>query len=101
MNSFFLNTGLTLSCMRQYGDIKFWEYRPSLRHTHSASIGCGCTGLGVAWEGVSLGRAAPSMLSACLLMSRVVKRLDSIPSMWIMDSLLEGLGCKDRSRRMG
>lgn len=54
------------------------------------------TGFCALCEGASLGLEAPSELSACLLMSRVVKRLDSIPRMWMIDCLLVGLGCKGR-----
>lgn len=57
------------------------------------------TGFRVICEGVSLGLDARSKLSACLLTSRVVKRLDSIPRMWIIDCLLVGLGCKGRQSR--
>lgn len=57
------------------------------------------TGLCVVCEGVRLGLAAPSKPSACVLISRVVKRLDSMPRTWMIDCLLVGLGCKDRQRR--
>lgn len=43
------------------------------------------TGFCVHLEEVTVWLDAPSKLSACLLMSRVVKRLDSIPRMWTMD----------------
>jgi hypothetical protein len=54
----------------------------------------GLTGLGPGGGGVVLtGGADPSPdSSSCLLMSRVVNRLDSRPRMWMMASLLEGLG---------
>lgn len=45
---------------------------------------------------MSLGVAPPSTASACLFMSRVVKRLDSIPRMWTMLCLLVGLGYMGR-----
>lgn len=45
-------------------------------------------------EDVSLGLVSPSEPSARLWMSSVVKRLESISRMWIIDFLLEGLGCK-------
>ena len=42
---------------------------------------------------VLTGGADPSPdSSSCLLMSRVVNRLDSRPRMWMIASLLEGLG---------
>lgn len=60
------------------------------------SKGTQLTGFCALCEGVSLGLEAPSKPSACLLMSRVVKRLDSIPRMWMIDCLFVGLGCKGR-----
>lgn len=54
------------------------------------------TGFCVLSEEVTVWLDAPSKLSACLLTSRVVKRLDSIPRMWMMDCLLVGLGCQRR-----
>lgn len=54
------------------------------------------TGFCVYWEGATVWLDAPSKLSACLLTSSVVKRLDSIPRMWMMVCLLAGLGCKRR-----
>lgn len=49
------------------------------------------TGFCAPCEGEGLGLDAASKLSPCLLTSRVVKRLDSIPRMWMMDCLLVGL----------
>lgn len=54
------------------------------------------TGFRVLCAGVSLGLDARSTLSACLWMSRVVKRLDIIPRMWMIDCLLVELGCNGR-----
>lgn len=54
------------------------------------------TGFCVFCGAVGLGLDAPSKLSACLLMSRVVKRLESIPRMWMIDCLFLGLGCKGK-----
>lgn len=42
---------------------------------------------------------APSQLSACLPTSRVVKRLDSIPRMWMMDCFVVGPGCQGHGER--
>lgn len=49
------------------------------------------TGFCAPCEVEGLGLDAASKLSPCLLTSRVVKRLDSIPRMWTMDCLLAGL----------
>lgn len=38
--------------------------------------------------------------SSCLLMSSVVKRLDSSPKMWMIANLLEGLGWKEKKRKI-
>lgn len=56
------------------------------------------TGFGPGGGGVVLtGGAEPSPdSSSCLLMSSVVKRLDSSPRMWMIANLLEGLGWRDR-----
>lgn len=53
------------------------------------------TGLGPVEGGAVLtGAAWPSPdSSSWLLMSSVVKRLDSSPRMWMIANLLEGLGC--------
>lgn len=53
------------------------------------------TGLGPVGGGAVLtGAAGPSPdSSSWLLMSSVVKRLDSSPRMWMIANLLEGLGC--------
>lgn len=54
------------------------------------------TGFRELCEGVSLGPDARSTLSACLLTSSVVKRLDIIPRMWMIGCLLVELGCNGR-----
>lgn len=55
------------------------------------------TGFGPGGGGAVLtGGAEPSPdSSSCLLMSSVVKRLDSSPRMWMIANLLEGLGCTE------
>ena len=53
------------------------------------------TGLGVLRGAEGLWLEADSELSECL-MSRVVKRLDSIPRMWTIACLLVGSGCAGR-----
>lgn len=56
------------------------------------------TGLGPVWGGADLmGGAFSPDSSSCLVMSSVVKRLDSRPRMWIMASLFEGLGWKEKT----
>ncbi len=55
------------------------------------------TGLGPVWGGADLmGGAFSPDSSSCLVMSSVVKRLDSRPRMWIMASLFEGFGWKEK-----
>lgn len=55
------------------------------------------TGFGPGGGGAVLtGGAEPSPdSSSCLLMSSVVKRLDSSPRMWMIANLLAGLGCTE------
>lgn len=55
------------------------------------------TGLGPVWGRAGLmGSAFSPDSSSCLVMSSVVKRLDSSPRMWIMASLFEGFGWKEK-----
>lgn len=53
------------------------------------------TGLGPCCTGCFL-TSVLSWSSSWWLMSRVVKRLESRPRMWMMASLLEGLGCQGK-----
>lgn len=53
------------------------------------------TGLGPCCTGTFL-TSVLSWSSSWWLMSRVVKRLESRPRMWMMASLLEGLGCQGK-----
>lgn len=58
------------------------------------------TGLGPGGGGAVLtgGAVLSPDSSSCLLMSSVVKRLDSRPRMWIIASLLDGLGWREGKR---
>lgn len=59
------------------------------------------TGLGPGeGGGFSAGGAVPSAdSSSCLLMSRVVKRFDSSPKMWIIANLFAGLGWNKNKKK--
>lgn len=71
---------------------EYFTQRP--QRSPAGTIPAPPTGFCVHWEEAPVWLDAPSRPSACLLTSRVVKRLDSIPRMWMMDCLLVGLGCQ-------
>lgn len=59
------------------------------------------TGFGPGGSGAVLtgGAELSAESSSCLLMSSVVKRLDSSPKIWMIANLLDGLGCKIKKKK--